>query len=245
MALGNHSTIPEFILLGLSADLYVLALLFVLFLGIYILTLMGNLMMLLVVRADSQLHTPMYYFPSHLSLLDISFSSAIIPKLLENLQSQRKTISVGGCLTQVFFMFECGDTEACLLSVMAYHHYVAICHPLLYGQMMSNQFCKGLVWGSWSLGFLGALINTLLPMNLDFSWEDSIPHYSCKLPSFFPLSCLEITTNFIVLLCSSLLHGIGTCFLTVYSYTPIISTILSISSSAGRTRPPPASLTSP
>ncbi|XP_058165070.1 olfactory receptor 8S1-like [Dasypus novemcinctus] len=236
MALGNHSTILEFILLGLSADPHVQALLFVLFLGIYILTLMGNLLMLLVVRADPQLHTPMYFFLSHLSFLDFCFSSATVPKLLENLLSQRKTISVGGCLAQVFFVFESGGTEACLLSAMAYDRYVAICHPLLYGQMMSDQLCKGLVWGSWGLGFLNAFINTLLAMNLDFCRDDSIPHYSCELPSLFPLSCSDITTNVTVLLCSSIPHALGTCFLIIYSYTLIVSTILNISSTSGRSK---------
>ncbi|XP_077024351.1 olfactory receptor 8S1-like [Tamandua tetradactyla] len=236
MALKNHSVIFEFILLGLSADPHVQTLLFVLFLGIYILTLMGNLLMLLVVRADSHLHTPMYFFLSHLSFLDFCFSSATVPTLLKNLLSQKKTISVGGCLAQVFFVFESGGTEACLLSVMAYDRYVAICHPLLYGQMMSNQLCKGLVWGSWGLGFLDAFINILLTMNFDFCGDKSIPHYSCDLPSLFPLSCSDVSTNFAVLLCSSILHGIGTCFLIVYSYIPIVSSILSISSSSGRSK---------
>ncbi|XP_058165253.1 olfactory receptor 8S1-like [Dasypus novemcinctus] len=234
MALGNHSTIGNFVLLGLSADPQIQALLFVLFLGIYILTLMGNLWMLLVIRTDPQLHTPMYFFLSHLSFLDFCFSSATVPKLLENLLSQRKAISVGGCLAQVFFVFEFGGTEACLLSAMAYDRYVAICHPLHYGQMMSNQLCKGLVWGSWGLGFLDAFINAILAMNLDFCEDDSIPHFSCELPSLFPLSCSSITTNFIVLLCSSVLHALGTCLLIIVSYACIVSTILSITSSSGR-----------
>ncbi|XP_037704062.1 olfactory receptor 8S1-like [Choloepus didactylus] len=236
MDLGNHSVILEFILLGMSADPHVQALLFVLFLGIYIMTLMGNLLMLLVVRADSHLHTPMYFFLSHLSFLDVCLSSATVPRLLANLLSQRKTISVGSCLAQVFFLCESGGTEACLVSVMAYDRYVAICHPLLYGQMMSNQLCKGLVWGSWGLGFLDAFINILLAMNLDFCGDDSIPHYSCELPSLFPLSCSDVSTNLIILFCSSILHGIGTCFLIVYSYILIVSTILSISSSSGRSK---------
>ncbi|XP_037703750.1 olfactory receptor 8S1-like [Choloepus didactylus] len=236
MDLGNHSIILEFILLGLSADPHVRTLLFVLFLGIYIMTLMGNLLMLLVVRADSHLHTPMYFFLSHLSFLDFCFSSATVPKLLENLLSQRKTISIGGCLAQVFFVFESGGTEACLLSVMAYDRYVAICYPLLYGQMMSNQLCKGLVWGSWGLGFLDTFINILPTMNLNFCSYDSIPHYSCDLPSLFPLSCSDISTNFKVLLFSSIVHGMGTCFLILYSYIRIVSTILSISSTSGRSK---------
>ncbi|XP_058413537.1 olfactory receptor 8S1-like [Diceros bicornis minor] len=234
MALGNHSTITEFILLGLSADPHVQALSFVLFLAIYLLTLLGNLMMLLVIRTDSHLHTPMYFFLSHLSFLDICYSSVTVPKLLENLLSQKKMISVGSCLAQVFFLFDTGGTEACLLTVMAYDRYAAICRPLLYGQMMSNQLCMGLVCGSWGLGFLDAFINILLAMDFDFCRDQSIPHYSCELPSLFHLSCSDVSTSFTLLLCSSLLHGLGTCFLVIVSYTLIVSAILGIRSSSGR-----------
>ncbi|XP_007936160.1 olfactory receptor 8S1-like [Orycteropus afer afer] len=234
MSWGNHSTINKFTLLGLSADLKIQALLFVFFLGVYLQTLMGNLLMLLVIRVDSHLLKPMYFFLSHLSFLDLCFSSVTVPKLLENLLSQRKNISIEGCLAQAFFLFDTAGTEVCLLSVMAYDHYVAICHPLLYGQIMNNQLCKGLAWGSWSIGFLDALINILLAMNLDFCEDMSIPHYSCELPSLFPLSCSNISTNFTVMLCSILLHGLGTCGLIISPYALIVSTILSISSSTGR-----------
>ncbi|XP_038432089.1 olfactory receptor 8S1-like [Canis lupus baileyi] len=236
MALKNHSTITEFILLGLSVDSHIQVLLFVLFLGIYLLTILGNLLMLLVIKADSHLHTPMYFFLSHLSLTDFCFSTAIVPRLLENLLSQRKTISVEGCLAQVFFLFDFGGTEVCLLSAMAYDRYAAICHPLLYGQVMNNQLYMQLVWGSWSLGFLDALINITLVTNLDFCKAHTIPHYSCELPSLFPLSCSDVSTNLTVLLCSTLLHGFGTFFLIFFSYARIVSTILSISSSSGRSK---------
>ncbi|XP_057343851.1 olfactory receptor 8S1-like [Manis pentadactyla] len=203
---------------------------------IYLQTLLGNLMLLLVIRADSHLHTPMYFFLSHLSFLDLCFSSATVPKLLENLLSQRKTISVKGCLAHVFFVFDMGGTEACLLSVTAYDHYVAICHPLLYGQKITNKLCNGLVWGSWGLGFLDALINILPAMTLDFCKDQSIPHYSCELPSLFPLTCSDVSKNFTIQLCYSLLHGLVTCVLIVCSYTLIVSTMLSISSSSGRSK---------
>lgn len=127
MALENHSTIAEFILLGLSADPHVQALSFVIFLAIYFLTVLGNLTMMLVVRTDSHLHTLMYFL-SHISFLYFCFSSATVPKMLEILLSQKKTVSVEACLAQVFFVFDLGGTEACLLSVMAY---AAICRPLL------------------------------------------------------------------------------------------------------------------
>uniref|UniRef100_A0A0D9R1S6 Olfactory receptor family 8 subfamily S member 1 n=1 Tax=Chlorocebus sabaeus TaxID=60711 RepID=A0A0D9R1S6_CHLSB len=236
MTLGNHSTITKFLLLGLSANPHIQALLFVLFWGFMVRTIMGNLMLLLVTRADSRLHTPMYFFLSHLSFVDLCFSSVVVPKMLENLLSQRKTISVEGCLAQVFFVFVTARTEACLLSGMAYDHYAAICRPLLYGQTMGKQLYKHLVWGSWGLGFLDALINVLPAVNMVFCEAKIIHHYSCEMPSLLPLSCSDISRNLIALLCSTLLHGMGTFLLVFLSYTRIISTILSISSNSGRSK---------
>ena len=236
MALGNHSTIMEFILLGLSSDPHVQALLFVLFLLVYLLTLTGNMTMMLVIRADSHLHTPMYYFLSHLSFLDLCFSSVTVPKMLENLLSKRKTISVESCLAQVFFVFITAGTEAYLLSVMAYDRYVAICQPLLYDQVMSKQRYVLLVWGSWSLGILNTLINVPLATKMDFCDTHIIPHYSCELPSLFLLSCSDVSTNLIVMFCSLIPHGLVTSLSIFFSYTCIVSTILSITSTSGRSK---------
>ncbi|XP_035959650.1 olfactory receptor 8S1-like [Halichoerus grypus] len=236
MALVNHSTITEFLLLGLSTNPQVQTLLFVLFLNIYFLTILGNLMMLLVIRADSHLHTPMYFFLSQLSFLDLCLSSVTVPRMLRDLLSEIKTISVRSCLAQGFFVFITAGTEGFLLSVMAYDRYAAICHPLLYGQMMRKQLCVQLVSGSWGLGFLNALINILLATNLDFCESHIISHYSCEVPSLFPLSCSDISTNLIVLFCSTLLHGFGTFSPIISSYACIVSTILNISSTSGRSK---------
>nr|XP_001491012.2 olfactory receptor 8S1-like [Equus caballus] len=236
MALGNHSTITQFLLLGLSADPHIQTVLFVLFLDIYLLTIMGNLTMMLVIRADSHLHTPMYFFLSHLSFLDFCFSSVTVPKMLKDLLSEIKTISARGCLIQGFFVLITAGTEVGLLSVMAYDRYAAICHPLLYGQMMRKQLCVQLVWGSWGLGFLNAFINILLAANLDFCENHTISHYSCEVPSLFPLSCSDVSNNLTVLLCSSLLLGLGTLLPIISSYACIVSTILSISSTSGRSK---------
>ncbi|XP_007516301.1 olfactory receptor 8S1-like [Erinaceus europaeus] len=235
MALRNHSTITEFILLGLAVDPKVQVLLFVLFLGVYLLTVMGNLMMM-VVRTDSRLHTPMYFFLSHLSFLDLCFSTVTVPKLLENLLSERKTISKEGCLAQAFFVLDIGGTEIFLLSAMAYDRYAAICHPLLYGQMMSNQLCVRLVWVSWSVSLLDAVINISLTVNLNFCEAYIIPHYSCELPSVLRLSCSDVSSNVVVLIIASLLHGFGTCCLIFFSYVHIFSAILSINSVMGRSK---------
>ncbi|XP_004429495.1 PREDICTED: olfactory receptor 8S1-like [Ceratotherium simum simum] len=236
MALGNHSTIVEFLLLGLPADHHTQALLFVLFLTIYLLTLSGNLLMILVIRANSHLHTPMYFFLSHLSFLDLCYSSVTEPKTLENILSEKKTVSVEDCLSQAFFVFDSGGTELCLLAVMAYDHYAAICYPLLYGQMMNNELCVGLVLGSWGLAFFDAFLNTLLACNLDFCETQVISNFICEIPSLFPLSCSNSSKNFAVLFCSALLHAFGTFLLVFFSYARIISTILSISSTSGRSK---------
>ncbi|XP_014921331.1 olfactory receptor 8S1-like [Acinonyx jubatus] len=236
MAWRNHSIITEFILTGLSDDPHIQALLFVLFLGIYLLTVMGNLMLLLVIRTDSRLHTPMYFFLSNLSFLDLCFSSVTVPKLLKDLLSEKKTISVEGCLAQVFFVFITAGTEAFLLSVMAYDRYAAICHPLLYGQVMSSQLCVRLVLASWGLASLNSVIIVLLAINLDFCEAQTIYHYTCELPSLFPLSCSDISINIDILICSTLLHGLGTFLPIFFSYTRIVSTILHISSTSGRSK---------
>ncbi|XP_007516334.1 olfactory receptor 8S1-like [Erinaceus europaeus] len=230
----NHSTVTEFILIGLSDDPLVETLLFVLFLGIYVMTVMGNLTMLLVIRADSHLHTPMYFFLSNLSFLDLCFSCVTLPKLLKDLLSEKKTISVEGCLAQVFFVYITAGTEACLLSVMAYDRYAAICHPLLYGQMMSSQLCVRLVLLSWTLASLNSIVIVLLGVNLDFCGARTIRHYTCELPSLLPLSCSDISIHIDILVCVIILHGFGTFLPVFFSYARIIYTILSISSRSGK-----------
>ncbi|XP_007516328.2 olfactory receptor 8S1-like [Erinaceus europaeus] len=232
----NHSVVSEFFLLGLSADPRFQALLFVLFLMIYLLTLLGNLLLLLLIRMDARLHIPMYFFLGQLSFLDLCHSSVTVPKLLETLLSEKKAISVEGCLTQVFFVFATGGTESCLLAVMAYDRYVAIRSPLLYGQKMSRQLCRRLIWGSWGLAFLDAFINILVALDLDFCEGQNIHHFSCELPSLYPLSCSDVSASFTALLCSSILHFFGNFLLIVLSYVRILSTILSISSTTGRSK---------
>lgn len=232
----NHSVVSESILLGLPADPQIQALLFVLFFVIYILTLTGNLLLLLVIRVDSQLHNPMYFFLGQLSFLDLCHSSVTVPKLLENLLSEKKTISVEGRMAQVFFVFATGGTESCLLAVMACDRYVAISSALLYGQMMNRKLCMGLVWGSWGLAFTDALINILVAFNLDFCEAQDIHHFSCELPSLYPSSCSDVSASFTALLCSSLLHFFGNFLLIFFSYVCIFFTILSISSTEGRSK---------
>ncbi|XP_037703392.1 olfactory receptor 8S1-like [Choloepus didactylus] len=230
----NLSITDEFVLLGLSSDPHIEALLFMLFLVIYLLILMGNLVMLLVIGADSHLHTPMYFFLKHLSFLDICYSSVTVPKMLQDFLSQKKTISVWGCITQSFFFILSGGTEGCLLSAMAYDRYAAICQPLLYTVVMSRPLCTVLVSAAWVMGFLNSLVNNLCIQNLEFCGPNVIPHFSCELPSLFPLSCTDPTANTILLDASTAFIGLVTLPLILISYSKIISSILSIHSSGGQ-----------
>ncbi|XP_057559854.1 olfactory receptor 8S1-like [Hippopotamus amphibius kiboko] len=226
----NLTIITEFVLIGFSRNPQIQTTLFTLFLVIYLLTLMGNLMMILVIRTDSHLKTPMYFFLSHLSFLDLSFSSVTMPKMLENLLTQKKTISMWGCMTQSFFLLLSGGTEACLLSAMAYDRYAAICHPLLYGMVVNRPLCVGMVIAAWGVGFVNSLTNNLFTYNLHFCGPSVILHFCCELPSLFPLSCTDPTTSAALLAVSCALLGFVTLSLILFSYSRIISAIVSIRS---------------
>ncbi|XP_014705605.3 olfactory receptor 8S1-like [Equus asinus] len=232
--MNNLTFFTEFILLGLSADHHIQALLFVLFLGIYLLTLMGNLTMILVIRGDSHLHIPMYFFLGYLSFLGICFSSVTMPKMLQNFLSQKKSISMWGCFTQSFFFLLFGCAEASLLSAMAYDRHAAICHPLLYTVVMNRPLCTAMVGAAWMMGFLNSLVNNLFIHKLHFCGSKIISHFCCELPSLFPLSCTEPTLNEFLLSGSSAFLGLLTLPLILFSYSRIISALLSIHSSEGR-----------
>ncbi|XP_006163530.1 olfactory receptor 1E5-like [Tupaia chinensis] len=232
--MNNLTIFTDFLLLGLSADPHIQALLFVLFLGVYLLTLAGNLVMIWVIKQDSHLHTPMYFFLGHLSFLDICFSSVTMPKMLQNFLSQKKSISVWGCITQSFFFLLSGCAEASLLSAMAYDRYAAICHPLLYTAVMNRSLCTALVSAAWVMGFLNSLVNNLFIHQLYFCGSNTIAHFICELPSLFPLSCTDPTANELLLSGSSAFLGLLTLPLIIFSYCRIISAILSMHSSGGQ-----------
>ncbi|XP_007936166.2 olfactory receptor 8S1-like [Orycteropus afer afer] len=228
--MNNLTVFSEFILLGLSADPHAQALLFVLFLVIYLLTLMGNLVMIVVIRTDPHLHTPMYFFLRHLSFMDICFSSVTMPKMLQ----KKKNISLWGCITQSSFFMLFGETENCLLSAMAYDRYAAICHPLLYSMIMNRPLCITMVSVAWVMGFLYPLVNNLFIHKLHFCGSNTIPHFSCELPSLLPLSCTDPTANELLLSGSTAFLGLLSVPLILFSYCRIISVILSIHSSGGQ-----------
>uniref|UniRef100_A0A8C3S4K9 Olfactory receptor n=1 Tax=Chelydra serpentina TaxID=8475 RepID=A0A8C3S4K9_CHESE len=234
MKMKNQTTVTEFILLGLSSDPQMQIFLFLVFLVIYLTTLGGNIVIMVVIRADSHLHTPMYFFLFHLSFVDICYSSAMVPNMLMNLLAEHKTISVNGCITQMFFFFLLAITEIFILSVMAYDRFAAICDPLRYMERMSKEICVLLVSGAWTMGFFHALLNTVFALQLHFCGFNQIHHFSCELPPLLQLSCTDTLTNQVVLFTSVVILGSSAFLLTLISYIHIISTVLRIRSVEGR-----------
>ncbi|KAF6120744.1 hypothetical protein HJG60_014368 [Phyllostomus discolor] len=236
MEIGNITTVTAFVLLGLSNNPQIQAILFVLFLVIYLLTLTENLLMLLVIRADSHLHTPMYFFLSHLSFLGAFYSSVFVPKLLENLLSKSKTIALLECFTQISLVIFSGATEACLLSVMAYDRFQAVCHPLLYMVAMNRKVCVGLVGVSWAIGMGASLANTLLLAQQHFCGPNLISSFVCELPPVLLLACSDSYISNVAILITTVVLGFGTLALLLGSYTHIIMTAMGINSTSGRSK---------
>ncbi|XP_057564251.1 olfactory receptor 18-like [Hippopotamus amphibius kiboko] len=230
----NLTDVSEFLLLGLSDDPKLQPLLFRLFLSMYLVTMLGNLLIILAVSSDSHLHTPMYFFLSNLSLADISISTTTIPKMLVNLQTYRKSITYTCCLAQVTFFSFFACLESLLLSVMAYDRLVAICYPLQYLVIMNPCTCGLLVLVSFSISLLTSQMHYLMMSQLTFCADVEIPHFFCDLSQLLNLACSDTSINNI------LIHFIGTIFGGVplsgilYSYSQIISSILRVTSSGGK-----------
>ncbi|XP_037349054.1 olfactory receptor 1J4-like [Talpa occidentalis] len=196
----NQSSISEFILLGLPIRPEQRGLFFALFLGMYLTTVLGNLLIILLIRLDSHLHTPMYFFLSHLAFSDVSFSSVTVPKMLWNMQTNHKSIPYAGCISQMYFflLFVCLDNF--LLAVMAYDRYVAICQPLHYTTIMRQELCVSLAAGCWFFSSLHSLLHTLLLARLFFCGDNTIPHFFCDLSALLKMSCSDISLNELVIL---------------------------------------------
>ncbi|XP_050775810.1 olfactory receptor 1009-like [Gopherus flavomarginatus] len=230
----NQTTVTEFILRKLSSDPQMQIFLFSMFLIIYLITLGSNIVIMVVIRADSHLHTPMYFFLFHLSFLDICYSSVTVPNMLMNFLVEHKTISVNGCIVQIFFIILSIGAEIFILSAMAYDRYTAICDPLRYMERMSKEICVQLVSGAWTIGFFHALLNTVFTSKLRFCGPNEINHFSCELPPLLQRSCTDTLTNQLVLLTSVVIFGSSSFLLTLISYIYIVSTILRIRSAEGR-----------
>ncbi|XP_012576676.1 PREDICTED: olfactory receptor 1J4-like [Condylura cristata] len=195
MRQDNQTSISEFLLLGLPIRPEQRGVFFTLFLGMYLTTVLGNLLIILLIRLDSRLHTPMYFFLSHLALTDMCLSSVSVPKTLTNMYTNDKSIPFAGCISQMYFflMFACLDNF--LLAVMAYDRYVAICQPLHYTTIMRPELCVSLVAGSWLSCCLHSLLHTLLLAQLSFCADNTIPHFFCDLTILLKMSCSDISLN--------------------------------------------------
>lgn len=234
MAEENYTAVTEFILLGLTdhADLKIM--LFVLFLVIYGITLVGNLGMIFLIQVTPKLHTPMYFFLSCLSFVDACYSSSIAPKMLIDLLVVKGTISFPACMVQHLCFGVFVTTEGFLLSVMAYDRYVAIVNPLLYSVAMSKKKCVGLVTGSWVCGIINSLIHTISLGRLSFCKLNVVSHFFCDIPSLLKLSCSDTSMNELLLLTFSGVIAMVTFLIVIISYTFIVFAILRIRSAAGR-----------
>ncbi|XP_008526104.2 olfactory receptor 1J4-like [Equus przewalskii] len=195
----NQSSVSEFLLLGLPIPSEQQGIFFVLFLDVYLTTVLGNLLIILLIRLDSRLHTPMYYFLSHLAFTDVSFSSVTVPKMLMDMHINHKSIPFTGCMSQMYFFILFGCLDNFLLGVMAYDRYVAVCHPMHYSTIMREELCVSLVVGSWFFCGAHALLHTLLLVQLSFCADNTIPHFFCDLPALLKISCSDISLNELVI----------------------------------------------
>ncbi|XP_077716972.1 olfactory receptor-like protein OLF4 [Canis aureus] len=234
MELENDTQISEFLLLGFSEEPELQPFLFGLFLFMYLVTILGNLLIILAVSYDTHLHTPMYFFLANLSFVDICFTSTTVPKMLVNIQTQRKVIIYESCIMQMYFFLLFAGLDNFLLSVMAYDRFVAICHPLHYMVTMNPQLCGLLVLVSWIMSALHSLLQTLMVLRLSFHTEVEIPHFFCELNQMIQLACSDTFLNNMVLyFAAMLLAGIPMAGV-LYSYCKIVSSIRRISSAQGK-----------
>ncbi|XP_075415371.1 olfactory receptor 7G2-like [Tenrec ecaudatus] len=231
---GNHTVITEFILLGLTDDPELQPIIFNVFLMVYLVTVLGNLLIVFIVISDSHLHTPMYFFLSHLSFTDICVSTTTIPKMLMNILTENQTITFTGCLSQIFFVLVFYAFENFLLAAMAYDRYVAICSPLRYTVIMNPCFCGLLMLLSLLTSLLVALLHSLMILHLSFCTDLEIPQFFCELAQLLKIACSStLINNILIYIVASILVGVPLSGI-IFSYTQIVSSVLRIQSSSGK-----------
>nr|XP_008169935.1 olfactory receptor 1019-like [Chrysemys picta bellii] len=229
----NQTIIDEFIFLGLTNQQDLQVVLFMVFLMFFVTTLVGNLGMIILISIDSRLHTPMYFFLCHLSLIDLGCSSSVAPKMMVNFLAERKTISYSGCTTQMFFFGFCILADCYFLAVMAYDRYVAICNPLLYRVVMSQRVCVHLAGGSYAVAIVLTSVHVGSVFSLQFC-SNTINHFFCDIPPILKLSCSSTDINELVLFALGIFAGLSTLIFILISYLYILSSILRIRSAQGR-----------
>ena len=233
---GNHSSVTEFILTGLTEQPQLQLPLFFLFLGIYVVTVVGNLGMITLIGLSSHLHTPMYYFLINLSFIDLCQSTVITPKMLVNFVAEKNIISYPECMTQLYFFIIFAIAESHMLAAMAYDRYVAICNPLLYNITMSYDICFFLTVGVYILGIIGSTIHTGFMLRLFFCKTNIINHYFCDLFPLLEVSCSSIYVNELLVIFLSAFNILTPALVILASYIFIISSILQIHSMEGRSK---------
>ncbi|XP_062034475.1 olfactory receptor 7A17-like [Lepus europaeus] len=231
---GNDTRLSEFLLLGFSEDPALQPIIFGLFLSMYLVTVAGNLLIVLAILSDPHLHTPMYFFLSNLSLVDVCFTSTTIPMMLVNIQTHSQAISYAGCITQMYFFLLFGVLDDFLLAVMAYDRFVAICHPLHHMAIMNPRLCVQLGLLCWIISILHALLQSLLVLRLSFCAHPEISHFFCELNQVIQTACSDTFLNdLVVYFASALLDGVPLAGI-LYSYSRIVSSICAISSAQGK-----------
>ena len=231
---GNLTSVSEFFLLGLSDDSELQPLLCVLFLSMYLVTVLGNLLIILAVTSDPHLHTPMYFFLSNLSFMDLCLTTCTVPQTLANFKGKDKTITYGGCVTQLFIALGLGGVECVLLSVMAYDRYVAVCRPLHYMVIVHPQLCLQLVVTAWLTGFGNSVVQTALTMTLPLCGKNQVDHFFCEVPVMLKLACTNTSVNEAEVFTVSTFFLVVPLSLILVSYGHITRAVLKIKSAQGR-----------
>ncbi|ELR49196.1 Olfactory receptor 5AN1, partial [Bos mutus] len=233
---GNITEITHFILLGFSDFPRIIVVLFVVFLVIYILTLTWNLSLLILIRMDSHLHTPMYFFLSNLSFMDICYVTSTAPKMLHDFFQERQIITYVDCVIQNFVFSTMGLSESWLMTAMAYDRYAAICNPLLYSSVMSPALCGRMVLGSYLAGLSASISQLCAMFQLHFCGPNVINHFFCDLPQLLVLSCTD--TFFVQLLTAilTMIFGIINALVIMISYVYIVISIMKVTTASGRSK---------
>ncbi|XP_053902147.1 olfactory receptor 13A1-like isoform X2 [Malaclemys terrapin pileata] len=233
---SDHTRVTDFIMQGLFDHPQHQGLIFGLFLCLYTTAILGNSLIIVVIVIHPPLHTPMYFFIANLALVDVVCTSSVLPKMLENLLQEKKTISFDGCMAQLFAFTLSSGTELVLLTAMSYDRYVAICHPLRYVNLMSKEICINLAAGVWAVGTINSLVHTLLMLRLDFCGPNLIQHFFCEIPPVLALSCSSTYLNEIMIFMADIFLAMVNFLLTTVSYSFIIIAIFKIQSSKGKQR---------
>ncbi|XP_006160921.1 olfactory receptor 9I1 [Tupaia chinensis] len=236
MARRNLTTVTEFILVGFTDHPELMIPLFLVFLSFYLITLLGNVGLIILIQVDAQLHTPMYFFLSHLALLDACYASVITPQILATLATGKTVISYGRCAAQFFFFTICAGTECYLLAVMAYDRFVAISNPLRYNMAMTPGTCRGLLAGVYICGVSGAILRTTCTFTLFFCDDNQINFFFCDLPPLLKLACSSMTQSEIAILFFAKLMFLANVMIILVSYILIIRAILRVKSPGGRAK---------